>query len=55
MKQTNPHIEVIVLSGHGSLEDEQACLELGAFSFLHKPADLEKLSETIKDAYAKIS
>jgi two-component system, OmpR family, response regulator CpxR len=55
VKQTNPHIEVIVLSGHGSLEDEQACLELGAFSFLHKPADLEKLSETIKDAYAKIS
>jgi two-component system, OmpR family, response regulator CpxR len=54
VKQTNPHIEVIILSGHGSLEDEQACMELGAFSFLHKPADLEKLSETIKAAYAKI-
>ncbi len=55
VKQTNPDIEVIILSGHGSLEDEQACMELGAFSFLHKPADLEKLSETIKAAYAKIA
>lgn len=55
VKKTNPHIEVIILSGHGSLEDEQECMELGAFAFLNKPADLEKLAETIKAAYAKIA
>ena len=55
VKETNPQIEVIILSGHGSMENEQACMELGAFAFLHKPADLEKLSESIHAAYCKIA
>jgi two-component system, OmpR family, response regulator CpxR len=55
VKKTNPNIEVIILSGHGTLKSERASMELGAFSFLHKPADLEKLSKTIKAAYDKIA
>lgn len=55
VKKTNPNIEVIMLSGYGTLENERASMDLGAFAFLHKPADLEKLSETIKAAYDKIA
>lgn len=54
-KATNPGIEVIILTGHGTIEDEKACMELGAFAYLRKPADIEKLSETIKEAYRKIA
>ena len=54
VKSINPRIEVIMLSGYGTLESERASMDLGAFAFLHKPADLEKLSETIKAAYDKV-
>jgi len=55
VKKTDPHIEVIVLSGYGTMKNEKASIELGAFAFLHKPADIEKLSETIEAAYAKVA
>ena len=55
VKKTNRNIEVIMLSGYGTLESERASMELGAFAFLHKPADFEKLTETIKAAYDKVA
>lgn len=54
-KKSNPKIEVIILTGHGTLNDEKTCMELGAFAYLRKPADIEKLSATINDAYRKIA
>jgi two-component system response regulator CpxR len=53
VKQTHPHIEVIILTGHGSEEDRQTCMELGAFAYLHKPVDIEALSETLRQANEK--
>jgi len=54
VKQTNPKIEVIILTGHGSEEDRKKCMELGAFAYLEKPVDVDLLSETIKKANEKI-
>lgn len=54
VKQTNPKIEVIILTGHGSEEDRKKCMELGAFAYLEKPVDVNLLSETIKKANEKI-
>ena len=53
VKQTNPHIEVIILTGHGSDEDCKTCMELGAFAYLQKPVDIEALSETLAKANEK--
>ncbi|MBT7086118.1 MAG: response regulator [Desulfobacterales bacterium] len=53
-KNTNPDIEVIVLTGHGSEKDEKLCMEIGAFAYLQKPVDIEILNESIKNAYDKI-
>jgi len=33
------NVEVIVLTGHGSQKDEEVCMRLGAFAYLHKPVD----------------
>jgi CheY-like chemotaxis protein len=53
IKRSHPRIEVIILTGHGSEEDRQTCMELGAFAYLQKPVDIEALSETLKQANAK--
>lgn len=54
VKSSRPNIEVIILTGHGSDQDKKVCMELGAFAYLHKPVDIEVLSSTLKEAYAKI-
>ena len=54
VKTTQPEIEVIILTGHGSEADEKLCLQLGAFAYLQKPVDVEELSATIKRANEKI-
>ena len=54
VKQTNPLIEVIILTGHGSEADKELCMKLGAFAYLEKPVDVSVLSETIQKANEKI-
>jgi CheY-like chemotaxis protein len=54
VKETQPGIEVIILTGHGSEADRQTCMNLGAFAYLHKPVDIDVLSETLKKANEKI-
>ncbi len=54
VKETQPEIEVIILTGHGSEADRETCLQLGAFDYLQKPVDVEELSATIKRANEKI-
>jgi len=54
VKATQPEIEVIILTGHGSEADRETCLKLGAFAYLQKPVDVEELSATIKKANEKI-
>jgi len=54
VKATRPDIEVIILTGHGSEADRKTCMELGAFAYLHKPVNIEQLSDTLKKANEKI-
>jgi len=54
VKKSNPSIEVIILTGHGSEEDRKTCMELGAFAYLQKPVDIDLLSETLKKANDKV-
>ena len=54
VKESQPEIEVIILTGHGSEADRDTCMNLGAFAYLQKPVDVEELSATIKRANEKI-
>ncbi len=54
VKNTQPDIEVIILTGHGTEKDRQLCMQLGAFAYLQKPVDVEELSATIQRANEKI-
>jgi DNA-binding NtrC family response regulator len=54
INKDHPSIEVIILTGHGSAKDRDKCMDLGAFAYLEKPVDIDLLTRTINQAYAKI-
>jgi two-component system NtrC family response regulator len=51
LKKEHKHIEVIILTGHGSVDSAVDCTKLGAFGYLPKPYELEKLLDTLRQAY----
>lgn len=51
LKREHQHIEVIILTGHGSLDSAVECTKLGAFGYLPKPYEVDKLLEALRDAY----
>ena len=51
LSKTNPSIQVVILTGHGTDRDEQEAQRLKAFDYLTKPADIETLADRIKGAY----
>jgi CheY-like chemotaxis protein len=54
VKESHPQIEVIILTGEGSEADKAQCMRLGAFGYLQKPVDIDKLSKMLKQAHQKI-
>lgn len=46
----NPGIPVIVLTGHGSIDDATKSIKMGAYDFLTKPLDLDHLNKIVKNA-----
>ena len=53
IKKNNPDLQVILLTGHATVEKGIEAMKLGATDFLEKPADLKTLTEKIKNAHAK--
>jgi CheY-like chemotaxis protein len=55
VKRDHPETEVIILTGHGSEQEQKLAEDLGAFAYLNKPVDIDVLAETMKNAYARIA
>ena len=53
LKKKDPFIEVIILTGHGSVESGLQGMQFGAFDYIMKPADLNELLEKIQQAYER--
>lgn len=51
LKEEHKYLEVIILTGHGSVDSAVECTKLGAFGYLPKPYKLEELLEVLKQAY----
>ena len=51
IKARHPLVEVVLLTGHASVESGMEGLELGAFDYLIKPVKLDELLERILEAY----
>ncbi|MCG8550343.1 MAG: response regulator [Desulfobacterales bacterium] len=53
LKKKKPELQVILLTGHATVEKGIEAMKLGAMDLLEKPADLSTLTEKIKKAQAK--
>ncbi|MBI5605343.1 MAG: response regulator [Deltaproteobacteria bacterium] len=53
MKKKNPLMEVILLTGHASMESGVEGMHLGAFDYVMKPVNIDDLLEMIRQAYER--
>ena len=53
MKKLRPLTEVIMLTGHATVETAIEGMKLGAFDYLMKPTEIEDLVEKINKAYKR--
>ena len=51
LKQNHKFIEIIMLTGHATVDSAVECTKLGAFKYLEKPYDYDKLVEALMEAY----
>ncbi|MAZ97388.1 MAG: response regulator [Flavobacteriales bacterium] len=50
MMGINPDVPVIMISGHGDINTAVDCLKKGAYDYLPKPPDLNRLLSTVRNA-----
>ncbi|MBL4746448.1 MAG: sigma-54-dependent Fis family transcriptional regulator [Flavobacteriaceae bacterium] len=50
IKKINPEIPFIMISGHGDLDTAVNTMRLGAFDYISKPPDLNRLLNTVRNA-----
>ena len=53
LKAEHQWMEVVILTGHGTIDSAVECTKIGAYSYLQKPCDLNELLEALKNAYKK--
>jgi DNA-binding NtrC family response regulator len=53
LKEEHPSMEVVILTGHGSVESAVECTKIGAWSYLQKPCELDRLLSVLIDAYKR--
>ena len=53
VKKIKPEIPVVMISGHGDMETAINTMRLGAFGYISKPPDLNRLLNTVRNALDK--
>ena len=52
-KDTNPDIPIIMVSGHGNIDTAVDAVKKGAYDYISKPPDLNRLLITLRNAMDK--
>jgi two-component system, NtrC family, nitrogen regulation response regulator NtrX len=53
LKKIKPEIPIVMISGHGDLDTAVNTMRLGAFDYISKPPDLNRLLNTVRNALDK--
>jgi DNA-binding NtrC family response regulator len=53
LKELDPTMEVIILTGHGSIQSAAECSRCGAFDYLLKPCRVDQVVNAISNAYSQ--
>ncbi|WP_281323500.1 sigma-54-dependent transcriptional regulator [Flavobacterium aestivum] len=52
-KKVDPELPIVMISGHGDMETAINTMRLGAFDYISKPPDLNRLLNTVRNALDK--
>lgn len=55
LQQAEVESPIVMISGHGNIETAVECIRAGAFDFIEKPIDLNRLLVTVKNALERKS
>jgi len=55
IKESVPHTEVIMITGHGDIDSAVKAMKLGAYDFIRKPFNLERLDLLVEKAHQRAS
>jgi two-component system nitrogen regulation response regulator NtrX len=50
IKKNNQHIQVVIITGHGTIDTAVQATKLGAYDFIEKPLSIDKVTVTINNA-----
>jgi two-component system, NtrC family, nitrogen regulation response regulator NtrX len=50
IKKINPHIQVVIITGHGTIETAVQATKMGAFDLIEKPLSIDKIIVAINNA-----
>ncbi len=53
LKKEHPWMEVVILTGHGSIDSAVECTKGGAYFYLQKPCELDRMLDVLVQAYRK--
>jgi len=51
LKKEHPLMEVVILTGHGSVDSAVECVKGGSYRYLQKPCETDELMEVLKEAF----
>jgi DNA-binding NtrC family response regulator len=54
LKTEHASMEIVILTGHGTIDSAAACSRDGAYAYLQKPCEFDQLLETLSQAYKKL-
>ncbi|HEV8399492.1 MAG TPA: sigma-54 dependent transcriptional regulator [Gemmatimonadales bacterium] len=50
VREVDPHAQVVMISGHGTIQTAVEATQLGAYDFLEKPLDTDRILLTLRNA-----
>ncbi|MDR2562722.1 MAG: sigma-54 dependent transcriptional regulator [Prevotellaceae bacterium] len=53
MQEINPEVPVVMISGHANIDTAVECIKKGAYDFIEKPLDLNRILITLRNATDK--
>jgi DNA-binding NtrC family response regulator len=51
LKSKHKYLEAVMLTGHATIDSAVECTKLGAFGYLEKPYEFDKLVDVLRSAY----
>jgi DNA-binding NtrC family response regulator len=54
LKEEHASMEIVILTGHGTIDSAAACSREGAYAYLQKPCELDTLLETLGQAFKRV-